>query len=291
MNLVQKYNGFMFVGDSILLPDGTFLVGPLAEQDESLEHPEEPMPVEVDSGAYRHEGPTDGMDPARVAMRERHYLMLAERGFHCARWMPLYRNDDGIDKIRPLCEIAALAMALDALFLLFAAPKDTIATEDLKGFLVRNELQQWLTPEELAILRLSRKKANQQHADNIGWRLENMWALCWILGFEPAPTFYTGQIPQEITHPMLMEFLPGMDGTIDDVLAKATPRTAEEVGEMEDLFYCAHNAVRSAQTGHSDAVPADFHPVIAGGAIHERRHSLTWALSPDVDWEETDLST
>ena len=60
---------------------------------------------------------------------------------------------------------------------------------------------------------------------------------------------------------------------------------------MEDLFYCAHNAVRTAQMGGKAAVPEGFHPVRDGGAIHERRHSLTWALSPGVEWEETDLST
>lgn len=28
-----------------------------------------------------------------------------------------------------------------------------------------------------------------------------------------------------------------------------------------------------------------------GGAIHERRHSLTWILSPGIDWDDTDMST
>jgi hypothetical protein len=34
-----------------------------------------------------------------------------------------------------------------------------------------------------------------------------------------------------------------------------------------------------------------FHPVFDGGVVHERRHALTWALSPGVSWDETDLST
>ena len=36
--------------------------------------------------------------------------------------------------------------------------------------------------------------------------------------------------------------------------------------ELEDVFYCAHNAVRSAQTGSTTSVPKDFHPVRDGGA-------------------------
>ena len=59
---------------------------------------------------------------------------------------------------------------------------------------------------------------------------------------------------------------------------------------MEDLFYCAHDAVRSAQLGGA-TVPIGFHPIDDGGGIHERRHALTWALSPGTDWDDTDLST
>ena len=62
---------------------------------------------------------------------------------------------------------------------------------------------------------------------------------------------------------------------------------------MEDLFYCVHNAVRSAQLAmheeNDDAVgivPEGFDPIANGGVIHERRHALTWALSPGVDWDE-----
>jgi hypothetical protein len=64
-----------------------------------------------------------------------------------------------------------------------------------------------------------------------------------------------------------------------------------KVQQLEDLFYCVHNAVRSAQLGHADRVPEGFHPVRDGGCIHERRHALTWTLSPGVDWDDTDLST
>ena len=59
---------------------------------------------------------------------------------------------------------------------------------------------------------------------------------------------------------------------------------------MEDLFYCAHNAVRSAQNG-GETVPSGYDPVEEGGGVHERRHALTWCLSPGVKWDETDLST
>lgn len=58
----------------------------------------------------------------------------------------------------------------------------------------------------------------------------------------------------------------------------------------EDLFYCLYHAVKSAQLGH-DMVPTGFHPLGNGGVIQERRHSLTWMLSKETDWDATDLST
>ena len=67
-------------------------------------------------------------------------------------------------------------------------------------------------------------------------------------------------------------------------------RDPVEVHNLEDLFYCAHNAVRSAQQG-SETAPPEFDPIVNGGCIHERRHALTWVLSPGVEWDDTDLST
>ena len=117
-----------------------------------------------------------------------------------------------------------------------------------------------------------------------------MWALAWILGFEPEPPFYQGQLPQNVTDSMIFDFLPSLDATTAEFVATVAARTPQEVSRLEDIYYCTHNAVRSAQMGE-DGVPREFHPVRDGGAIHERRHALSWALSPGTDWDETDLST
>lgn len=181
-------------------------------------------------------------------------------------------------------------MALDALFTWVAFPEKAATTERVRKYSDRNRLRDWLTEEEAAIMDLPRGEAQKSHADNIGWKLENMWALAWVLGFEPEPGLEASQVGEEVTRPMIFEFLPGLDRTVDDLLAKATPRSAAEVIAMEYRFYCAHNAVRSAQLG-GDTVPEGFHPIIHGGAVHERRHSLSWCIAPDVAWDDTDLST
>lgn len=105
-----------------------------------------------------------------------------------------------------------------------------------------------------------------------------------------TPTINQGQLTGDLARHLMLGWLPNNVSECRELESKIQPRDANEVHQLEDLFYCAHNAVRSAQLG-SDTVPPDFHPVYDGGCIHERRHSLTWALSPDIDWKETDLST
>ena len=290
MRLLKKFDGFMFVADSILLRDGSFLVGPMAGQSKVVDPPQAAPIRAVDPAALRHMVATDDGDAQRVAQREHHYRLLAEQGFRCARSLPLYRSDDPVDKLRSVEEIGARLLALGALFYWVVATEDIAASARILAFLERDNLRSHLNGGENAILSLSRVDANAAHAGTIGWRLENMWALAWILGFEPPPPFHQGQLPREVSTRMLNEFLPDFDATLAGFVAACTLRSAAEVGQLEDLYYCAHNAVRSAQQGE-DTLPTDWHPMRDGGAIHERRHALTWSLSPGVAWEECDLST
>ncbi len=290
VSLIAQFDGFMFVQNSIMLPNNRYLVGPMAAQDGTPEDATEQVIRSIDPNAYRHEGPTEGANPERVAMREGNYCLLAQHGFRCARWLPLYRTDEQHDVLRPTDEIAARLLALGALFLWVSAPEEVASTERLQQFIDRNALRGQLTDDEGSLLALSRADAKRLHGASIGWRLENMWALAWILGFEPAPPFFNGQLPNSVTDSIIFDFLPSLDTTTAQFLETVHVRATSVVAQQEDVFYCAHNAVRSAQQG-ADTVPQAFHPVRDGGAIHERRHALTWALSPGVAWRDTDLST
>ncbi|NLS91637.1 MAG: DUF4272 domain-containing protein [Planctomycetaceae bacterium] len=231
--------------------------------------------------------PAKGGGPEAEAVRARAMAFLKDRGFSPADWLPL---PDMTRKVRPVSEVAGRLMALGALFMWASAPEDAIPTKALQKHLKRNKLGKWLTKNEAACMSLSRKKARNEHGGSVGWRLENMWALAWVLGFDAEPTIEASQIDHAIVHRMLFEFLGGLDGTVEGLVQKSKLRSASEVNAMEDRFYCAHNAVRSAQTGE-DTVPKGFHPVMHGGVVHERRHSLTWCLSAGTAWEDTDLST
>ena len=89
---------------------------------------------------------------------------------------------------------------------------------------------------------------------------------------------------------ILKDFSCPIDESVENWIKDKETLSEEKLMQKEDLFYCLHNAVRSAQLG-SETVPNGFDPMGNGGVIHERRHSLTWMLSKGISWEETDLST
>ena len=118
-----------------------------------------------------------------------------------------------------------------------------------------------------------------------------MWPLAWILGFEETPGI-GGMIDGDTIAGIIQDFLGGTDHGPDELVGSGENVDLMNVAAAEHLFYCAHNAARSATfSGVPDAVPEGFHPVVDGGVVHERRHALTWAMSPDDSWDDTDLST
>ncbi len=281
MFVTEQQQGFMFVADSILTAEG-YLVGPMTY------HPQSADVGESSTGASASQEAFESA-PARLAKRrQQNTEELAKHGFVCADRLPQTRFEAD-DAVRPAEEVVRRLFAQMALFMWVAAPEKKATSDGLATFIAANNLDEALSAGERDILQMNRDDANAQHGAQIGWHLENMWALAWTCGFEPAPPFHGGQISGEHTRAVL-EYLPNLGGTIDGFLQESPMRPAAEISDKEDLFFCAHNAVRSAQLG-SETVPADFDPVVDGGAIHERRHALTWCLSPGTKWTDTDLST
>ena len=148
-----------------------------------------------------------------------------------------------------------------------------------------------MTDEETQIVDKPKAAATEELGHLVGWRLENMWSLAWLLGHVEEPSAITGQLSDDVSGALLALFLPDFSVTADELVARGSTPPIDKVIQMEDLFYLAHNAVRSGQIGETGTLPEGFDPIAEGGAIHERRHALTWALAPGADWDETDLST
>jgi hypothetical protein len=237
--------------------------------------------------------------PSASPVRERNLRSLKERGFLVAPSLPERGVEDSAI-LRPIDEIAGRLAALNAVFGYAAAPEEAVPTRALEQHIKAADLTQHMTPSEREIVETPRNQAGQAHGDKVGWRTENAIALAWILGHDcdlsPDGTMLGGN---EI-EPMVTQWPPIDSAKFAAWKSALRPRPIEEVAAMEELFYCAHNAARSAQVEMMKAqgkpvrfstVPAGFDPVVGGGVIHERRHALTWAVSPGVAWDDTDLST
>ena len=190
-------------------------------------------------------------------------------------------------ELRPSIEIAQRLNTIKALILWLMVPQENLESDIILNFIEKNNLKDFMSEDEKEILNTSRD--DEQARNAIGWKFENAWSLAWYFGYtEPEITGHmmSGEQMQEI----LQNFSCPLDENIENWIKDKQTLSESELIQKEDLFYCLHNAVRSAQLGR-ETVPNGFDPMGNGGVIHERRHSLTWMLSKGLSWEETDLST
>ena len=190
-------------------------------------------------------------------------------------------------QLRPAIEIAQRLNAIKALVLWLMVPQENLESDKILHFIEKNDLQDFMSESEKEILNVSRD--DEQARNAIGWKFENAWSLAWYFGYS-APEITGHMMSGEQMQEILQHYSCPLEGNIEEWIKEKQTLTENELVQKEDLFYCTHNAVRSAQLG-GETVPNGFDPIGNGGVIHERRHSLTWMLSKGVSWDETDLST
>ena len=231
------------------------------------------------------------------SIRESNLKFLNEHGFKPATWMPLPAQPGQLAEpggfaggvLRPQLELASRFLCHAAVFAWGSAPDEFEPAID--ALMQLGELRGDMTGDELKIVGMPKTVAREQFQGTVGWRLENMWSLAWLLGqIEEKPSATSGQLSEDVSGQLLALILPDFDVS-PSALTGNEPVAIEDAIAAEDLLYLAHNAVRSGQVGNMECVPKGFDPVGDGGAIHERRHALTWALSPGTSWNDTDLST
>ena len=160
--------------------------------------------IDVPTEQQRNE---DG-DPAAVELRRNNLDSLKQLGFSPAEWLPLPElNRD----LRNDSEIKGRLFALASLFAWASAPPDALSDELLRNFVESNDLHQHFASEEPEIWAMDRTAALEEHSGSIGWKLENMWALAWVLGFEKDPSLHTGQIQQDIIQDLFFGFVGGLE--------------------------------------------------------------------------------
>jgi hypothetical protein len=126
----------------------------------------------------------DKPDPEGERIRAASMKRLEALGFQPAKRLPTAGHRRFVaGKPWPAKEVAMRLMALDALFTYVALPEEKASTERVRAYAKRNALESAMTEEERGIFRMDRAAAHQAHVNGIGWRLENMWALVWALGY------------------------------------------------------------------------------------------------------------
>lgn len=221
--------------------------------------------------------------PGMTDLRLDNISTCLQAGFIPATSLPISWERE----IRPKLEIAKRLNAIKAIVLWLMVPSSDLPDEKILHFVSNNELENYLTDKEKMVLEASRD--DEQLRQAIGWKFENSWPLAWYFGYEkPEITGHmmTGKQMQQI----ILQHTCPLDDKIEDWVHDKQSVSETELIKTEDLFYCLHNAVRSAQLG-KPTIPTTFDPIGNGGVIHERRHALSWMLSSGVDWDDTDLST
>lgn len=221
--------------------------------------------------------------PWMTDLRRETLSICLDAGFKPAGSLPLAFER----KLRPSIEIAKRLNAIKALVLWTMVAEEDLSNEEIFDFLDENELYDFITEDEMLIIYSPRN--SEDFRDMIGWKFENAWPLAWYFGYK-QPEISGEMMSGAQMRDILENFTCLLDENVAEWIKRMEIVTEEDVIKQEDLFYCLHNAVRSAQLGHH-TVPSGFDPIGNGGVIHERRHSLTWMLSKGIKWDETDLST
>ena len=248
----------------------------IASQDAS----DTPAAVDLSQSPVPMRNHHDSDEAWAKAIRDRSMDLLRQQGLHAAESLP---HPDTQQTLRPAKEIARRLMGLHATVAWCCAPEEAVPSEIIVNYIDNNGLFDLLTEEERDIVNTDRADAIELQG-KVGWYTENMWALAWTLGFELVPDIHGTMIDGRVGSALGGQFLDYFEADVDALVTKAGLRHQEEIVAMEDVFYCAHNAHRGLALQNQQAIPAC-------GVVQERRQALTWALSPGVSWDETDLST
>jgi len=201
--------------------------------------------------------------------------------------------------LRPLADIRLRMNALCGL-VLWCGPHSLIDIDSASvrqsygSISARQEL--WgshFTPEESVWFSTARESLSPEVCTSVGWRMESMWALAWVLGFPLRPP-HIGRASGSVcinllrfaSHPTPSN--PNPSSSPNPSSPNPNPvRSSEAVAGVLDVFEVLLAAVRRAET-HAEmcCVPERFHLVSDGRAVRERCCALRWALSPGMCWDE-----
>lgn len=182
-----------------------------------------------------------------------------------------------VSALRPASQIAARAVVMNAL----SEAGEGAPAALVRKWIEKNRLEGALTPEENKVL-AAETPLQAIDRDGMLWRAEGAWALTWVLG-RIETLELSGFAPKERKE--LWPDLKKNEAALP-YLGNLSTRAVAEVAAHADTLFRLHWAIVDA-TYLAEPFPFEtFHPDL----ILERRRALQWALSPQLAWDQVDLS-
>lgn len=205
------------------------------------------------------------------AKTESEAKVLALDGRICD-WLPLL----DAPALRDVTQVRERMSVLNALInISFQAPIAVI-----REWLGQENLLEYLSPEEAAILAKREDQLTEQELTNLRWNLESLWALMWATQMVPDldPTQWCGD--------NMASLLPNLEqGESNKKLAGLqTLRPAAELYRMLDFYYrlhwyCVDERIHGRAANVSESL------------VYERRKALEWIYNNQYEWDEVEMST
>lgn len=215
--------------------------------------------------------------PDAIARKQRHDVLLAERGLRVAATLPPVVGEVEVhlrsvaDIVHRACALAVVAIRAEALH-----SGTTVASEELQESLPEGFAH--LSPAERSFLDTA--APTQQEVAERAWGYEALWLLAWVLELVdklPDPTSVCNV-------PAAAKAILESDRAV--LIERGEPRSVSDILDALDFHLRLHWTVR--ETVRAGAPLPDLDP----GVIRERHRALNWLVRFEgADWDDVQTPT
>lgn len=161
-----------------------------------------------------------------------------------------------------------------------AGLSDDVSPNRLKDFLKQNNLLGELNDDDRHFL--DTKLLTQEQINELSWKQESVWVLCWI-----------GMIFDDLGLPTkecdLSNIFPHIPPAVDcqKFLSNFVVRDEWEIMKAVDLYYCLHASYNHPELWGNEEFPGSLKIEV----LLERRLALEWVIDSSTPWQDISLDT
>ena len=157
---------------------------------------------------------------------------------------------------------------------------DEVSPEFIKDWLEENNLFNQLDDYERHFL--DAKSLNEEQINELSWKQESLWTLCWVGKLVDELGFPAGECDLSSVFPRIP---PDVD--CQEFISNFLVREEWEILQAVDLYYCLHSSYRHPELW----VEKNFPGSLKVEVLLERRLALEWVVDPNTAWHDISLDT